>query len=158
MRTDAWSDESIAMLTKMWGQGISASQIAARLPGVSRCAVLGKARRLKLPPRERAVAYETSRLTNRRRLFVVGATVMEKAEPAPSTYVTQSAAFDPLPGTTPRPWTERESGQCTWPVGEGLSCCAAVHKKGWCEAHFDLGTQPMKPKQTAKEYERRYAA
>lgn len=56
----------------------------------------------------------------------------------------------PLPGTVPRPWTERQSGMCCWPVGEAegaeaLNCCAPVmggkgyFAKRWCERHLTVG-------------------
>lgn len=48
-------------------------------------------------------------------------------------------AFTPLFGSTPKPWTEREPGQCNWPVGESLSCCNQVLHHGWCEAHVRAG-------------------
>src|SRR3954453_18214202 len=44
-----WTEERIELLTKLWSEGLSASQIAAELGGdVSRNAVLGKAHRLGL--------------------------------------------------------------------------------------------------------------
>jgi GcrA cell cycle regulator len=46
-----WTDERIAMLTKMWESGATASQIADELGGVSRNAVIGKAHRLGLKSR-----------------------------------------------------------------------------------------------------------
>jgi GcrA cell cycle regulator len=56
MRPDGnpgWTDDRIARLTKLWIDGYSASQIAATLGWISRCAVIGKARRLELPPKTR---------------------------------------------------------------------------------------------------------
>lgn len=47
-----WTDERTALLKKLWAQGLSASQIAAELGGVSRSSVLGKAHRLGLPGRD----------------------------------------------------------------------------------------------------------
>jgi len=41
-----WTDERIAQLKKLWAEGYSASQIAYRLRGVSRNAVIGKLHRL----------------------------------------------------------------------------------------------------------------
>lgn len=45
-----WTDERIEQLRKLWDQGLSASAIGKQL-GVSKNAVVGKAHRLKLPPR-----------------------------------------------------------------------------------------------------------
>ena len=51
-----WTDERVELLGKLWGEGLSASQIAAQLGGVSRNAVIGKVHRLKLNNRGRAAA------------------------------------------------------------------------------------------------------
>ena len=47
----SWTEERIAMLTRMWESGQTASQIAEELGGISRNAVIGKAHRLGLKPR-----------------------------------------------------------------------------------------------------------
>ena len=47
----SWTDERVAILTKMWGEGQSASQIAKELGGVTRNAVIGKVHRLGLSNR-----------------------------------------------------------------------------------------------------------
>jgi DNA-binding CsgD family transcriptional regulator len=49
-RPPKWPVERTRMLAKLWHQGLSCSQIGQRL-GVSKDAVLGKARRLDLPIR-----------------------------------------------------------------------------------------------------------
>lgn len=49
-----WTDERVELLKKLWSEGLSASQIAAQLGGVSRNAVIGKVHRLKLSGRGRA--------------------------------------------------------------------------------------------------------
>jgi GcrA cell cycle regulator len=47
----AWTDERIDQLKNMWEKGLTASQIAEELGGVSRNAVIGKAHRLGLQSR-----------------------------------------------------------------------------------------------------------
>ena len=48
----SWTDERVDLLKKLWGDGLSASQIAARLShGVTRNAVIGKVHRLNLAGR-----------------------------------------------------------------------------------------------------------
>jgi len=47
----AWTDERIDQLKRLWEQGMTASQIAEELGGVSRNAVIGKAHRLGLQSR-----------------------------------------------------------------------------------------------------------
>ncbi|MBP0615850.1 GcrA family cell cycle regulator [Jiella mangrovi] len=46
-----WTDERVEMLRQLWSEGHSASQIAEKLGGVSRNAVIGKVHRLKLESR-----------------------------------------------------------------------------------------------------------
>lgn len=71
-----WTDERVDLLRKLWGEGLSASQIAAQLGGVSRNAVIGKVHRLKLSSRGRATA----------------APARPKKAPSASTTVTAAAA------------------------------------------------------------------
>lgn len=52
----SWTDERVESLKKLWAEGLSASQIAAQIGGVSRNAVIGKVHRLKLSSRGRANA------------------------------------------------------------------------------------------------------
>ena len=47
----AWTDERVELLKKLWSEGLSASQIAGRLGGVTRNAVIGKVHRLGLSGR-----------------------------------------------------------------------------------------------------------
>ena len=47
----SWTDERIERLKELWSKGMTASQIADELGGVSRNAVIGKAHRLGLQSR-----------------------------------------------------------------------------------------------------------
>ncbi len=47
----SWTDERVARLAKLWADGLSASQVAAELGGVTRNAVIGKVHRLGLSGR-----------------------------------------------------------------------------------------------------------
>ena len=47
----AWSDERVELLKQLWSEGKSASQIAQRLGGVTRNAVIGQVHRLGLAGR-----------------------------------------------------------------------------------------------------------
>lgn len=166
-----WTPARVDLAKSLWADGWSAAEIAKRLGSVSRNAVIGKLNRLgfqrntasgpKKPPR---APTQTRRYVRggTPRLKVVGVAVVEETQARAARAIPFAEAFEPLPDTTPRPFVERGSSHCAWPVGgEGadtLSCCAPVHKRGWCATHFALGTQPMKPKQMAKEYVRRFAA
>jgi len=54
----SWTDEQILTLQELWAQGLSASQIAARLGTVTRNAVIGKAHRLGLASRPSPIRSE----------------------------------------------------------------------------------------------------
>jgi GcrA cell cycle regulator len=56
-----WSEELIERLRELWARGLSASQIADQLGGISRNAVIGKAHRLKLPSRPSPVGGEVGK-------------------------------------------------------------------------------------------------
>ena len=50
MKRFQWTDKNVRTLKEAWDSGMSATILGA-IMGVSRCAILGKARRLKLKPR-----------------------------------------------------------------------------------------------------------
>lgn len=50
MQREAWRDDDIALLRRLWAEGVTAQVIAERIGYVSRSAVLGKIFRLRLPP------------------------------------------------------------------------------------------------------------
>lgn len=50
--SELWGEEAVKDLTRLWDEGFSAKLIAEALgDGITCCAVIGKARRLGLPPR-----------------------------------------------------------------------------------------------------------
>jgi len=60
----SWTDERVELLKKLWQEGLSASQIAAELGGVTRNAVIGKVHRLGLSGR----GQPTSSIKRQRRV------------------------------------------------------------------------------------------
>ncbi len=60
-----WTDERVEKLKKLWAEGLSASQIAAQLGGVSRNAVIGKVHRLSLPGRAKSGGSSAARSKKR---------------------------------------------------------------------------------------------
>lgn len=107
----SWTDERIDRLKQMWGDGMSASQIAAQLGGVTRNAVIGKVHRLKLDSRLKAVASAPALAETPSAPVVVAAApafaqpLMEEARPAPrlvtSTPAPVAAAPVPRPASVP---------------------------------------------------------
>src|SRR5690606_5880723 len=56
-----WTEERVEQLKRLWAEGLSASQIAARLGGVTRNAVIGKVHRLGLSGRATTSRMKTHR-------------------------------------------------------------------------------------------------
>src|SRR5712675_2712287 len=56
-----WTEERVALLTKLWADGLSASQIAAELGGITRNAVIGKVHRLGLSGRAKSPSSTSPR-------------------------------------------------------------------------------------------------
>src|SRR5476651_2216137 len=56
-----WTDERVELLKKLWADGLSASQIAAELGGVTRNAVIGKVHRLGLSGRAKSTGSAAPR-------------------------------------------------------------------------------------------------
>ncbi len=52
----AWTEADVELLKKLWAEGLSASEIAKRLDGVTRNAVIGKVHRLGLSGRRSPIA------------------------------------------------------------------------------------------------------
>jgi len=64
----AWNDERVDLLKKLWSDGLSASQIAGRLGGVTRNAVIGKVHRLGLSGQIPMLTAESTLLEARRQM------------------------------------------------------------------------------------------
>ena len=63
-----WTDERVALLTKFWNNDLVARDIARRL-GCTRNAVIGKANRIGLPPRDKNDFQPVFRNTKRGKGF-----------------------------------------------------------------------------------------
>ncbi|WP_370308789.1 GcrA family cell cycle regulator [Sphingobium abikonense] len=92
----SWTDERIDQLKAMWERGLTASQIAEELGGVSRNAVIGKAHRLGLQSRPSPVkANETPKRA--------AAPARKPAPAAPEAEAPRAAAPVAAPPPPPRP-------------------------------------------------------
>jgi GcrA cell cycle regulator len=120
--TVAWTDERIDRLRTLWENGLTASQIAEDLGGVSRNAVIGKAHRLGLKSRPSPVkagdgsrskakdaAAKTPKSDTPKKAAAAAAPVREAPKPAaePSSAMTPKAANAPvqsipMPPSAPR--------------------------------------------------------
>ena len=57
----SWTDERVELLKKLWADGLSASQIAGELGGITRNAVIGKVHRLGLSGRAKSPSSSVPR-------------------------------------------------------------------------------------------------
>ncbi len=143
----AWTEERVETLKKLWADGLSASQIAKQLGGVTRNAVIGKVHRLGLsgraaPSRPAAAAAPASR---------VHASAAAEPAPAPAPAQTAPAPVDAkrmANGEYATVLTLRE-GMCKWPIGDPSDAefrfCGRATRPGgaYCEAHAQMAYQPQ---------------
>lgn len=138
-----WTPERVAMLEKLWADGLSASQIAKQLRGVTRNAVIGKVVRLGLAGRKPAAAPQTR--------------VQRPQQPKAPSFPVRAVLTSHMSHTAilkpPTPLVERQEpagcctiltvrdGQCRWPIGSpddaDFSLCGAQASKGrpYCTDH-----------------------
>ena len=103
----SWTDERIEQLRSMWEKGLTASQIADELGGVSRNAVIGKAHRLGLKSRPSPVK------TTEKAARPVKAAAPKPAAPAAAPRPAAPAAPRPVaaaPKPEPKPPVQTEQG------------------------------------------------
>lgn len=159
----SWNDERSALLTKLWGDGLSASQIAARLGGVSRSAVIGKVHRLGLSGRAtRNTNYnrprakpkpKTSNLPGRPpkpRVSASAAALAALGDVKPETIV---SVYEELviPADQRKTIETLDECDCRWPIGDPQKAefhfCGKAKIVGlpYCEFHVRRAFQPPRP-------------
>jgi GcrA cell cycle regulator len=136
-----WTEERIEALRSLWMQGLTASQIAERLGGVSRNAVIGKAHRLGLSARPSPIKREPgAKPVPMPRPARVAPPQHHHAEPAPM----PAAPPPPQPQITAKaPGAAPAGGSkgCMWPIGDpkqaGFHFCGAPSEPGrpYCTQH-----------------------
>ena len=166
----AWNDERVELLKKLWSEGLSASQIAGRLGGVTRNAVIGKVHRLGLcrarhhfaheePPPRRALprgsrqAHGEDALRPRSAIRPCARSTSPEAEP----FIRR-----PSRSSSSR-WPRRKSIQtltecsCRWPIGDpqagDFHFCGKNKVPGlpYCEFHARRAFQPPQPRRRDRE-------
>ncbi|MCO4318798.1 GcrA family cell cycle regulator [Phyllobacterium sp. 21LDTY02-6] len=162
-----WTDERVEQLKKLWADGLSASQIAAQLGGVSRNAVIGKVHRLKLSGRGKTTSSQArskkvnnsgagqrssgaSHMSARVVSRSVGATALqtEFSTEVVTHTVTRPAENVVVPISRRLELVQLSERTCKWPVGDplmpGFSFCGNdVGESGpYCSYHSRLAYQP----------------
>lgn len=155
----AWTDERVELLKKLWSEGLSASQIAGRIGGVSRNAVIGKVHRLGLSGRATTTRMKSHR--PRPRMSQTTAKRPQKARFAQvgnpalrALYQPDAEPFVPAQEELVIPLKERKSIQtltecnCRWPIGDpqhsDFHFCGKTKVAGlpYCEFHARRAYQP----------------
>ena len=152
----SWTDERVETLKKLWADGLSASQIATELGGITRNAVIGKVHRLGLSgrakspssaaprprkPRSASHMLRVSRSSMRGNTALAHAYELDiEAEPEPIDNV--------IPLGQRRSLLELTEDTCRWPIGDPGTAdfffCggAAVTSLPYCAYHSRIAYQP----------------
>ncbi len=151
-----WTDERVELLKKLWADGLSASQIAAELGGITRNAVIGKVHRLGLSGRAKSPSSASPRPRKPRQ------THMLRVRPAirGNTALAHAYAYDLdadaepeleeniIPMGQRRNLLELNENTCRWPVGDPAGpdffFCGAQPIAGhpYCSYHVRVAYQP----------------
>ncbi|HEV7252861.1 MAG TPA: GcrA family cell cycle regulator [Mesorhizobium sp.] len=87
-----WTEERVELLRRLWSEGLSASQIAAQLGGVTRNAVIGKVHRMKLSNRGRAATAAPATKKKAAPSAVASVAQAAQAQPAAQSMVKAAVA------------------------------------------------------------------
>ncbi|HJW80257.1 MAG: GcrA family cell cycle regulator [Microvirga sp.] len=170
-----WTDERVELLKKLWSDGLSASQIAAQMGGVTRNAVIGKVHRLGLSgraktstapaqPRPRKPARPPSHPMSHRPPAHGGAALAAHLRPEPQPQAEPLVAYDEdvvIPFSERVTIMELRDSMCRWPMGDPTTpefrFCGgkAITGLPYCPHHSRIAYQPAAERR--RERERRVA-
>jgi GcrA cell cycle regulator len=153
-----WTDDRVELLKKLWADGLSASQIAGELGGITRNAVIGKVHRLGLSGRAKAPSSSAPRQRKPRapsQMFRAPRTMMRG-----NTALAQMPSYDYDPEPEPElieniiPIGQRctllqlDQEKCHWPIGDpgqpDFFFCGGKTNAGtpYCGYHGRVAYQP----------------
>ncbi|MCP5412200.1 MAG: GcrA cell cycle regulator [Alphaproteobacteria bacterium] len=136
-----WSEDRVEQLKTLWTEGLSASQIARALGGVTRNAVIGKVHRLGLAGRASPSRSERPRVAMPHKPPAVRAHT-----PAAPVVEEDPLLLDDGNFATVLTISDR---MCRWPIGDPAGSefhfCGRSPKSGspYCEAHARKAYQPQ---------------
>jgi len=148
----SWTDERVEQLKKLWADGLSASQIAAELGGITRNAVIGKVHRLGLSGRAKSASSASPRVRKPRSPMMRIGRVRGNAALAHAyeleTEVTPELIENIIPIGQRRNILELTEQTCRWPIGDPGSSefffCGGNTIGGlpYCAYHARVAYQP----------------
>ena len=158
-----WTEERVEMLKKLWADGLSASQIAAELGGITRNAVIGKVHRLGLSVRAKSPSSSAPRPRKPR-----SSTMMRvpRAHIRGNTALAYDYAVEPEPELIEIPVEQRKNllqlneATCHWPVGDPGSTdfffCGGQANEGspYCNYHSRVAYQPASERRRERQQQR----
>lgn len=154
-----WSTETIQALSTLWSKGETAAAIARFIGGVSRNAVIGKANRLKLPPRRDKAAQKGARRHRSCKTSSTHKLVSTRSRdpalprvPGPRPKRMEDKSLPPLSEPPPTPITtvSLTAMHCRWPEGDprsrGFHYCGRSVLAGrfYCPHHHARAQAPRK--------------
>ncbi len=153
----SWTDDRVELLKKLWTEGLSASQIAGRLGGVSRNAVIGKVHRLGLagrattsrnkPARARPRISTMKRATRPRMAQLGNPALRALYQPEGDRYVPPPEEIN-IPPEERVKLVDLTECSCRWPIGDpqtqefGFCTNKKVAGLPYCEVHARRAFQP----------------
>ena len=160
--TSSWTEERLDILKVLWSQGLSASDIAHELGGLTRNAVIGKIHRLGLSGRVKSRPATASQRDKPQRTRLRPMRIASNAGYGDFRAVNGAAAIKPREAEYVEPETadnvmsfpdrktllKLESGDCRWPVGDPRSpeffYCGGAAEEGqsYCAYHCRVAYQP----------------
>jgi GcrA cell cycle regulator len=168
----SWNDERVELLKKLWNDGLSASQIAGELGGVTRNAVIGKVHRLGLSGRAKAPSAAAPRPRKTAPAPAQRSAVV-RSNPAPQVRGNLALAAQPMmeamveaemelrpdvvvPMSRRVKIMELREAMCKWPIGDPMNVefvyCGADCNFGtpYCTHHSAIAYQPAMERKRAR--------
>jgi GcrA cell cycle regulator len=161
----SWTDERVEHLKKLWSDGLSASQIAGELGGITRNAVIGKVHRLGLSGRAKAPSAAAPRQRKQRtpghvframRTATRGNTALAHALPAYEIEPEPEPVENVIPIGQRCTILDLTDAKCHWPIGDpGQSdffFCGgkSVGTMPYCGYHARVAYQPVNDRRRDK--------
>ena len=146
----SWTDERVALLRKLWGEGKTAAEIAGTLGGVTRNAVIGKAHRLKLSNRISPIQQNVK---------TVRPVVVEPRLPRPLRPVEARVPFE----IKAIKMVDLREKMCRWPQGDprddDFVFCGHERAAGlpYCREHARMAYQAARPNRAVQAPDERFA-